>query len=235
MFLFIHYRRPGNIHKSVTFTFKVKQSLFRPGQGLRVPGGWGSKTAWQLAHEKGRVVSPTHRPPLPARKYLWYSVSARGWVDYGNLTRDLPACSTVPQLTAPPRTPLHRQKDRRSTVSSFKQTTHKSTFVLKMHSLLHVLYKLVFMGHNNPFNVTHPTPSPNPAILPSTEVITHDWRSTTCLSFQPPVRHTDSDTLNTSNHTFRHTKCRKDRYIDTVTDTICKEHRINFFPLLLCM
>jgi hypothetical protein len=192
MFLFIHYRRPGNIHKSVTFTFatmKVKQSLLRPGQALRVPGGWGSKTAWQLAHEKGRVVSPTHRPPLPARKYLWYSVFARDWVDYGNRTRDLPACSTVPQLTAPPCISIHRQKDRRSTVSSFKQTTHKSTFVLKMHSLLHVLYKLVFMGHNNPFNVTHPTPSPNPAILPSTEVITHDWRSTTCLSFQPPVRH----------------------------------------------
>jgi hypothetical protein len=27
----------------------------------------------QSAHEGGKVVSPTHRPPLPARKYSWYS------------------------------------------------------------------------------------------------------------------------------------------------------------------
>jgi len=74
----------------------------------------------------------------------------------------------------PPLPPIHRHKNFRITASSWEQTTHKSTLVLKMYSLLHVLYKLVFMGHNNPFNVTHPTPSPNPAILPSTEVITHE-------------------------------------------------------------
>jgi hypothetical protein len=28
----------------------------------------------QLAHEGGTVVSPTHRPPLPPRKYSWYSI-----------------------------------------------------------------------------------------------------------------------------------------------------------------
>ena len=27
----------------------------------------------QSAHESGKVVSPTHRPPLPPRKYSWYS------------------------------------------------------------------------------------------------------------------------------------------------------------------
>jgi hypothetical protein len=26
-----------------------------------------------LAHEGGKVVSPAHRPPLPPRKYSWYS------------------------------------------------------------------------------------------------------------------------------------------------------------------
>jgi hypothetical protein len=27
----------------------------------------------QSAHEGDKVVSPTHRPPLPPRKYSWYS------------------------------------------------------------------------------------------------------------------------------------------------------------------
>ena len=62
-----------NVLHSVKVKVKVKQSLHNPGQALGVAGSWGSQILRQSAREGGKVVSPTHRPPLPPRKYSWYS------------------------------------------------------------------------------------------------------------------------------------------------------------------
>jgi hypothetical protein len=75
----------------------------------------GSQILKQPAHEDGKVVSPTHRPPLPHEIFLVLisvkglshpqSHSAAGRIMsmktfsdiIGNRTRDLPVCSAVPQ------------------------------------------------------------------------------------------------------------------------------------------
>jgi hypothetical protein len=55
---------------------KAKQFHYRPGQALRVPGGRGSQISRQSAHGGDKVVSPTHRPPLPS-----VLISVTDWVD----------------------------------------------------------------------------------------------------------------------------------------------------------
>jgi hypothetical protein len=124
-----HKRSPLLISTSlISYTIhraKVKQPHNRPTQALRGPGGWGSQICRQSAHEGGKVVSPTHRPPLPPKEIFLVLISVRGWVDpraivrpkrlcqginsidtIGNRTRNVPVCSVVPQPTTPPRAPL---------------------------------------------------------------------------------------------------------------------------------
>ena len=106
----------------------VKQSHYRPGQFLRVPGGSPSQISRQSTHEGSKVVSPRHRPPLAPRKYFWYSLllgssEPQGLISagriismknssgtIGNQTRDLLACSAVTQPTGPTACPLRLGK-----------------------------------------------------------------------------------------------------------------------------
>jgi len=60
---------------------KGKAIHYRPGQALRFPGGWGSKITRQSAHEGGKVVSLTHRPPFTPQEVFLVLISVRGWVD----------------------------------------------------------------------------------------------------------------------------------------------------------
>jgi hypothetical protein len=65
---------PNMLSFSVVSLFvKVKQYHYRPGQALRVPGALSSQISRQQAHVGDKVVSPTHRPSLPRRKYSWHS------------------------------------------------------------------------------------------------------------------------------------------------------------------
>ena len=98
---------------------KAKESLYKPLQTLKVPGASGSQISKESTNESGKVVSLTHRPPLPTRKYSWYSFLLQaestpgllwGRKDYVNekfqwqhQESNPRPCSALPQPTAPSR------------------------------------------------------------------------------------------------------------------------------------
>ena len=124
-------RKISNILRNVTLMYTRIAPIYLgdvhikgkaiPGQGLRVPGGWGSHISRQSAHDGGKVVSP-----LPPRKFSRHSflleiesISAHSAVGriisiinsndpIGNRNCDFPGCSAVPQPTAQPRVPEHK-------------------------------------------------------------------------------------------------------------------------------
>ena len=56
--------------QKVIFMYRQNNSI----TGLDRPRGFQDVEApRQSAYEGGKVVSPTHWPPLPPRKYSWYS------------------------------------------------------------------------------------------------------------------------------------------------------------------
>ena len=100
---------------------KVKLSLYRP-DGLRgLLNVEAPRIFRKLSHEADKFLSLTHRPPLPPGNipgtYFCYNLNqlqghgAAGRVKsminlkdpIGNRTRNLPACSLMPQETALPR------------------------------------------------------------------------------------------------------------------------------------
>ena len=102
---------------TVTGFFNTDKSSY-PNTGLNMPL-WlqeveGPRISRQSAYEGGKVVSPTHQPPLPPGRYSWYSFMLQAEQPQGhsatrriksiknpnnpvgNRTRYLPAYSTVP-------------------------------------------------------------------------------------------------------------------------------------------
>jgi hypothetical protein len=83
----------------------------------------------QSAHEGGKVVSPTHRSPLTLEMFHDHSAAGRMSVKNSidtirNRTRDLPACSTVPQPTAPSHAPFPQQCHKKTKINTTEHSNN---------------------------------------------------------------------------------------------------------------
>ena len=68
---------------------KITQSHYRTGHALRC---WGSQISRQSGHEGGKVVSTTHRPPLPHQEIFQVLISVGGRVDPSAIVRPEGLC-----------------------------------------------------------------------------------------------------------------------------------------------
>jgi len=74
-------RAPIQLYNSFSIRVKGKAIPLQAWKALRVPGGTGSQISRQSAHEGGKVVSSTHRQPLPPQEIFLALISVRGWVN----------------------------------------------------------------------------------------------------------------------------------------------------------
>jgi len=63
-----------------------------PVEAQRVPGSWASQISRQSAHEGGKVVICTHRPPLPSKEIFLFLISIRDWDDSRAIVREVGLC-----------------------------------------------------------------------------------------------------------------------------------------------
>ena len=107
-------------NKVIILVARYSNPLYRPGQTLKFPVGWGYQALNQSAHEGGKSVTPTHRPPsspvnILGTHFYYRLTQPKGpsgaarimWTKNSNYfirdrTLDIPVCSSVRQTAAWP-------------------------------------------------------------------------------------------------------------------------------------